>query len=84
MITAVLFASGAVAAIIGTWRGWVVAREALAPLVHEGDATRTLIDAGRPVHARMRVRRFARTVVVALGWLVVAMYGLFLVAVASS
>jgi hypothetical protein len=84
MFQAVLFVSGAVAAIIGTWRGWVVAREALAPLVHEGDATRTLIDAGRPVHARMRVRRFARTVVVALGWLVIAMYGLFLVAVASS
>ena len=84
VLQAVLFASGLIAAMVGTWRGWVVAREALRPLVHEGDPTRSLIDAGRPIHARMRVRRFARSVVIAVAWLAVAMYGLFLVAMASS
>jgi hypothetical protein len=84
MVDAVLVASGVVATVLGTWRGYVVAREALGPLVHEGDATRTLIDAGRPVHARMRVRLFARRVVSAMAWLALAMYGLFLVSVATS
>ena len=48
------------------------------PLVREGDPTRTLIDASRPVHARTRVRLMARNVVLAIAWLTVAMYGLFL------
>ena len=42
---------------------------ALMPLVREGDPTRTLIDATRPVHARTRVRVMARNVVAAVGWL---------------
>jgi hypothetical protein len=84
MVDAVLVSSGLIATILGTWRGYIVAREALGPLVHEGDATRTLIDAGRPVHARMRVRLFARRVVAAVAWLALAMYGLFLISVATS
>ena len=51
------------------------------PLVREGDPTRTLIDATRPLHGRTRVRIAARNVALALGWLVVAMYGLFLATV---
>jgi hypothetical protein len=84
MVDAVLLVSGLTAAVLGTWRGYVAARTALGPLVHEGDATRTLIDAGRPMHARIRVRLFARRVVAAVAWLALAMYGLFLVSVAAS
>ena len=84
MVDAVLVASGLVAAVLGTWRGYVHARAAVGPFVHEGDATRTLIDAGRPVYARIRVRLFASRVVAAIAWLAVAMYGLFLVSVAAS
>lgn len=81
MVDSVLVASGVVAAVLGTWRGYATAREALGPLVHEGDATRTLVDAGRPVYARIRVRLFARRVVTAVAWLGLAMYGLFLATV---
>jgi hypothetical protein len=76
----VLVACGAVATAFGTWRGYVVAREALGPMVHDdGDPTRRAIDASRPLIARMRVRTFARRSVVAIGWLVVATYGLALI-----
>ena len=74
----VLIVCGAVAAFVGTWRGYMVAREAIAPLVHEGDPTRTAIEATRPLLARTRVRLFARRVGVAVGWLAIAAYGLFL------
>jgi hypothetical protein len=76
---ALLVVCGAVAAAIGTWRGYAVAREALGPIVHDdGDPTRRAIDATRPPLARMRVREFARRTAVALGWLIVASYGLAL------
>lgn len=76
-----LIACGAIAIVIGTWRGYVVAREALGPMVHDdGDPTRRAIDATRPVLARMRVRTFARRTAVAVGWLIVATYGLALLA----
>jgi hypothetical protein len=75
-----LVACGAIATAVGAWRGYVVAREALGPLVHDdGEPTRRAIDATRPVLARMRVRAFARRTAVALGWLVVATYGLALI-----
>ena len=80
-VGAVLIACGAVAIIVGTWRGYVVVREALGPMVHDdGDPTRRAIDATRPVLARMRVRTFARRTAVAIGWLIVATYGLALLA----
>jgi len=44
-----LVVCGLIAAIIGVWRGYVEARSALGPFMHEGEPTRTLIDAGRPV-----------------------------------
>jgi hypothetical protein len=75
-----LVVCGAVATAIGAWRGYVVAREAVGPLVRDdGEPTRRAIDATRPVLARMRVRTFARRTAVALGWLVVASYGLALI-----
>jgi hypothetical protein len=79
----VLVACGLTAAAIGSWRGYAAARSALAPLVHEGDATRTAVEAGRPVLARVRVRLFARRVASAVGWLFVAFYGLFMVSAGS-
>jgi hypothetical protein len=76
----VLVACGSIALVVGTWRGYVVAREALGPIVRDdGEPTRRAIDATRPPLARMRVRAFARRTAVAMGWLVVAIYGLALV-----
>jgi hypothetical protein len=75
-----LIGCGVVTVALGAWRGFVVAREALGPMVHDdGDPTRRAIDATRPPLARMRVRTFARRTVVAIGWLVVAAYGLVLI-----
>jgi hypothetical protein len=81
MIGAVLVVSGLVALGYGSWRGYAAARSALLPLVREGDPTRTLIEATRPIHARARVRMAARSVVAAVAWLAVAMYGLYLATV---
>jgi hypothetical protein len=78
MVEAVLVVSGLVALGVGSWRGYAAARGALLPLVREGDPTRTLIETTRPLHARARVRLAARHVVLALAWLCVAMYGLYL------
>jgi hypothetical protein len=72
---------GVAALAIGAWRGWAVAREALGPLVHDGDPTRSAIEAARPIHARFRIRLFIRRLSVAVAWLIVATYGLYLVAV---
>jgi hypothetical protein len=78
-----LVGCGLTALSIGGWRGYALAREALAPLVQAGDPTRTAIEAARPVHARFRVRLFARRVTAAAAWLVVALYGLYLVQAGS-
>lgn len=79
----VLLVTGLLTTAIGAWRGYAAARLALAPLVHDGDATRSLVEARRPVLARTRVRRFARRLGSAILWLLVASYGLFMVSVAS-
>jgi hypothetical protein len=81
MTALVLIAAGAFLAAWGSWRGYVAARAALVPFVREGEPTRTLVEASRPVHARSRVRIMARHVVAAVAWLSVAMYGLFLTTV---
>jgi hypothetical protein len=78
MLSAVLIATGLFATAWGCWRGYAAARAALVPLLREGEPTRALVDAARPVHARTRVRVAARNVLVAILWLGVAMYGLFL------
>lgn len=79
----VLIGSGLLAAAIGGWRGYVAARAALAPLVHDGEPTRTAVEASRPLLARPRVRLFAQRLVAAIAWLFVALYGLFMVSVGS-
>ena len=81
MTGAVLVISGVFALVYGSWRGYVAARQAVLPLVRQGDETRTLIEAARPVHERSRVRVAARHVGLSLVWLGVAMYGLYLATV---
>jgi hypothetical protein len=78
-----LVGCGLTALAIGGWRGYALAREALAPLVHDGEPTRTAIEAARPVHSRFRVRLFARRVTAAAAWIVVALYGLYLIVAGS-
>ena len=78
MLGAVLLVSGLFAIVYGTWRGYVAARSAMLPLVRQGEPTRTLIDAGRPLHERTRLRLAARQVVVAVAWLTIALYGMYL------
>ena len=81
MLGVVLLVSGLFATVYGTWRGYLAARAALLPLMREGEPTRTLIDAGRPLHARTRVRFAARQTVIAVLWLGIALYGLYLATV---
>jgi hypothetical protein len=70
---------GATAVVIGGWRSYVMARAALAPLVHDGDPTRSAIEAAQPLPMRPRVRLFARRVALSIAWLIVSFYGLYLV-----
>jgi len=72
---------GIVAVVIGGWRSYAMAREALGPVAHQGAPTRTALEAGRPILERTRVRLFLRRVAISLAWLLVAGYGLYLVAV---
>ena len=78
-MSVLLTACGIVAATIGAWRSYAVARQAIGPIVHEGDPTRTALEAARPILTRPRVRLFLRRVAVSVAWLVVAGYGLYLV-----
>ena len=80
----VLFLSGVLVAAIGTWRGYANARLVVAPLVHPGESTRTAVEATQPLAGRARMRRAARNLAAAVGWLALAMYGLFLVASAEA
>jgi hypothetical protein len=81
MLGAVLLVSGLFATVYGTWRGYLAARAALVPLTRDGEPTRTLIDAGRLLHARTRVRFAAGRVVIAVLWLSIALYGMYLATV---
>jgi hypothetical protein len=81
MVAAVLVFSGSFATAYGCWRGYAAARGVVAPLVVEGDATRQLVEATRPVHARAKVRAALRALGLSLFWLAIAMYGLYLVTV---
>jgi len=75
----VLQLCGVIAVVIAASRSYAATREAVGPLVHDGDPTRTAIEATRRITDRPRVRLFARRLGVALGWLAVTMYGLFLI-----
>ena len=77
----VLIVIGAAVVGLAAWRSYVAVRLAIGPLVHDGDPTRALVDATRPIHERTRVRGFARGLTLSIGWLIVAFYGLFLVSV---
>ncbi len=77
----VLILTGTFALAWGLVRGFVSARAALLPLSRDGEPTRILIEASRPAYERTRVRASVRCAVRAALWLVVAMYGLFLVTV---
>ena len=81
MTGAVLVISGVFAIVYGSWRGYVAARQAVLPLVRQGDETRTLVQAARPLYERSRVRVAVRHVGLSLMWLGVAMYGLYLATV---
>ena len=81
MTGVVLVWAGVFLAFWGAWRGYGAARAALVPLLRDGDPTRSLVDATRPVHARVRVRLAARNVVTAVAWLGIAMYGMYLATV---
>jgi len=81
MVESILVASGLTASAVGLWRGYAAAREALGPIVHEGEPTRSLIERVQPLHRRPRVRLFARRALIATGWVVVALYGAFLATV---
>ena len=70
---------GVIAVVIAASRSYAATRAAVSPLVHDGDPTRTAIEATRRITDRPRVRLFARRVFVAVGWLAVVMYGLFLI-----
>ncbi len=69
---------------IGAWRGYAAVRRAFAPLIHDGEPTRTAIEAARPVQDRFRVRLFVRRVTASVGWLIVALYGLYLLSVGAA
>lgn len=81
MIGAILLLSGAFAIVYGSWRGYVAARSALMPFVREGDETRTLVESAQPVRTRARVRLAVRNAGLAMIWLGVAMYGVYLATV---
>ena len=81
MTGVVLIWAGVFLAFWGAWHGYGSARAALVPLVRDGDPTRSLVDATRPVHARVRVRLAARNIVIAVAWLGIAMYGTYLATV---
>lgn len=83
MVGLVLVLSGLTALALGLMRGYRSARAALLPLLADGEPTRSLIEASRPVYARHRVRASARSVACAVLWLAVAMYGLFLTTVGA-
>ncbi len=78
MITGLLLTCGLVLAGLGTWYGYVHARTALLAQLREVEPTRARIDASRPVLARTRVRRFARSAVLSVCWLMIALYGLYM------
>jgi hypothetical protein len=77
----VLLMSGSVAVAWGCWRGYAAARAALAPIARDGEPTRGLIESTRPWRERARVRLAVRNVLLAVLWLSVAMYGLYLATV---
>jgi len=81
MAALVLITSGVFALGWGLGRGYLMARAAWLPVTRDGEPTRRLIEASRPVYLRTRVRASIRFAALAAGWLIVALYGLYLLSV---
>jgi hypothetical protein len=75
----ILATCGFVLTAIAVWRSYTSARHALAPLAHQGDPTRAALEALRPLPFRPKVRTAVSRVLLAVGWLAVALYGLYFV-----
>jgi hypothetical protein len=78
LVGMLLFMSGIVLTVVGGVRGYAHARRALAPLIHEGEATRARLESMRPLPMRPKVRAFASRVVLSVAWLGLSFYGLYL------
>jgi len=83
MAAFLLLASGTVLVVVGFVRGYAAARLALSPLIHEGEPTRSVVEALQPLPMRPRFRRMAGRVAQSIAWLSVALYGLFLISAAQ-
>lgn len=83
-VALILALSGLVLTVVGLLRSYAVARQAIAPLIHQGDPTRAAIEALRPLPFRPKVRTVASRAVVSMGWLALSLYGLYLVVRATS
>ena len=83
-VAVILFACGVVLAAVGLIRSYAVARQVIAPLVHQGDPTRAAIEALRPLPLRPKVRTAVVRALVSMAWLVVSLYGLYFVVRALS
>jgi hypothetical protein len=82
-VALVLGACGLVLMIVGLLRSYLVARTAIAPLIHQGDPTRAAIEALRPLPFRPKFRTVLIRALVSMGWLALSLYGLYLVVRAS-
>jgi hypothetical protein len=74
-----LLTCGFVLVVVGLARSYLLARQAIAPLVHQGDPTRAAIEALRPLPMRPRFRTAALRAVMSMAWLVISLYGLYFV-----
>ena len=74
-----LLTCGFVLVVVGLVRSYSLVRQAIAPLIHQGDPTRAAIEALRPLPMRPRFRVAAMRAVMAMAWLVISLYGLYFV-----
>lgn len=83
-VALVLGACGLVLTLIGLVRSYAVARQAIAPLIHQGDPTRAAIEAMRPLPLRPKFRTALVRAVTSMGWLALSLYGLYFVVRAAT
>ena len=86
-MTLVLFACGAALTAYGGWRGWANGRSMLGPAAHPpADLRRRALSQGEPATrgpALAEVRHAVWRLGLAVGWLLVALLGLYMMTVAS-
>ncbi len=78
MITGLLLTCGIVLAGLGSWYGYLHARRAILAPLREAEPTRARIESSRPILTRTWVRRFARSAILSVCWLCIALYGLYM------